>query len=138
LEKVDFFIKTLIKEFSLCWTLFYIYFYHYLDLYELEFIWTLFKIYDIDVFNFILFEFMIKYLFFNNFVNICGYPWIPADMKKIDGYSHNGCPHNGYGYEYETYIYLVDRVRETTTRTLSAPLTSLNTLYLMNTLHLKL
>jgi len=35
-----------------------------LDLYELEFVWTLFKIYDSDVFYFILFEFMIKYLFF--------------------------------------------------------------------------
>ena len=56
-------IKTLIKEFLLCWTSFYIYFYNYLDLYELEFIWTLFKIYNIDVFYFILFEFMIKYIF---------------------------------------------------------------------------
>ena len=42
----------------------YLYFYEYLDLYELEFVWTLFKIYDNDVFYFILFEFMIKYLFF--------------------------------------------------------------------------
>jgi len=47
---VSLLIKTLIKEFSLCWTLFYIYFYNYLDLYQLEFIWTLFKIYDSDVF----------------------------------------------------------------------------------------
>jgi len=92
LEKVNFLIKTLIKEFSLCWTPFYIYFYNYLDLYELEFIWTLFKIYDNDVFYFILFEFMIKYLFFNNFVNTRGYPWIPADMKKIGGYPHNKYP----------------------------------------------
>jgi len=89
---VDFLIKTLIKEFSLCWTSFYIYFYNYLYLYELEFIWTLFKIYDNDVFYFILFEFMIKYLYFNNFVNTRGYPWIPADMKKIGGYPHNGYP----------------------------------------------
>jgi len=51
-------IKALIKEFSWCWPSFYIYFYDYLDLYELEFIWTLFKIYDSDVFYFILFEFM--------------------------------------------------------------------------------
>ena len=29
---------------------FYIYFYNYLDLYELEFIWTLFKIYDSEIF----------------------------------------------------------------------------------------
>ena len=43
---------------------FYIYFYNYLDLCELEFIWNLFKIYDSDVFYFILFKFMIKYLFF--------------------------------------------------------------------------
>ena len=42
----------------------YLYFYDYLDLYELEFVSTLFKIYDSDVFYFILFEFMIKYLFF--------------------------------------------------------------------------
>jgi len=57
-------IKALIKKFSLCWTSFYIYFYNYLDLYELEFIWTLFKIYDNDVFYFILFEFIIKYMYF--------------------------------------------------------------------------
>jgi len=57
-------IKALIKEFLLCWTSFYIFFYNYLDLYELEFIWILFKIYDSDVFYCILFEFMIKYLFF--------------------------------------------------------------------------
>ena len=42
----------------------YIYFYNYLDLYGLEFVWTWFKIDDSDVFYFILFEFMIKYLFF--------------------------------------------------------------------------
>jgi len=42
----------------------YIYFYNYLDLYGLEFVRNLFKIYDNDVFYFILFEFMIKYLFF--------------------------------------------------------------------------
>jgi len=33
-------------------------------LYGLELVWNLFKIYDTDVFYFILFEFMIKYLFF--------------------------------------------------------------------------
>ena len=63
-KKVSLLNKALIKEFSLCWTSFYIYFYNYLNLYQLEFIWTLFKIYDSDVFYFILFEFMIKYLFF--------------------------------------------------------------------------
>jgi len=51
-------IKALIKEFLLCWTSFYIYFYNSLDLYELEFVWTLFKIYDNNVFYFILFKFM--------------------------------------------------------------------------------
>jgi len=61
---VDLLIKTLIKEFPLCWTSFYIDFYNYLDVYELEFVWTLSKIYDSDIFYFILFEFMIKYLFF--------------------------------------------------------------------------
>ena len=66
-------IKALIKEFLLCWTSFYIYFYDYLDLYGLEFVWTLFKIYDFDVFYFILFEFMIKYLFLKNFINTRGY-----------------------------------------------------------------
>ena len=59
-EKVDLFIIALIKEFPMCWMSFYIYFYNYLDFYEIEFIWTLFKIYECDVFYFILFEFMIK------------------------------------------------------------------------------
>jgi len=27
--------------------------------------------------------------FLNNFANTCGYPWIHADMNKIDRYSHN-------------------------------------------------
>jgi len=40
---------------------------------------------------------MIKYLFSNNFVNTRGYPWISADMKKIDGY-----PHNGYSTDIDT------------------------------------
>ena len=70
-------IKTLIEEFSLCWTSFYIYFYNYLDLYELEFVWTLFKIYDSDVFYFILFEFMIKYLFFK-------YLRVPMDTRGYE------------------------------------------------------
>jgi len=30
--------------------------------------------------------------FLNNIVNTCGYPWIPADMKKIGEYPHNGYP----------------------------------------------
>jgi len=56
-------IKALIKEFSLCWTLFYIYIF--------MIIWTcmnlsLFELYlkFMIVMYFILFEFMIKYLFF--------------------------------------------------------------------------
>jgi len=50
---VDFFIKTLIKEFSLCSTSFYIYFYNYLDLYNL----SLFEVYlkFMTVMYFILF-----------------------------------------------------------------------------------
>jgi len=51
---VNLLIKALIEEFPLCWMSFYIYFYNYLDLYQLKFIWTLFKIYDSDVFYFIL------------------------------------------------------------------------------------
>jgi len=113
-EKVDLLIKKLIKEFPLCWTSFYIYFYNYLDLYGLELVWNLFKIYGSDVFYFILFEFMIKYLFLNNFINTRGYPWISAGMKKIDGYPHNGYPtYMGMGtgdninfYHYPSYISL--------------------------------
>jgi len=119
-------IKTLIKEFPLCWTSFYIYFYNYLELYQLEFIWTIFKIYDNDVFYFILFEFMIKYLFLNNFANTRGYLWIPADMKKIGGYPHNGYPTDmGTG----TRQIFIQRVGYggATTRTLPALLTSLVT-----------
>ena len=37
---------------------------------------------------------MIKYLFFNNFVNTREYLWISADMKKIGDYPHNGYPTN--------------------------------------------
>ena len=77
------------------------------------------------VMYFILFEFMVKYLFLNNFVNIRGYPWIPADMKKIDGY-----PHNGYLTDMGTGMgqIFIQRVGygRTTTRTLPAPLTSLH------------
>jgi len=121
LEKVDFLIKTLIKEFSLCWTSFYIYFYNYLDLYELEFIWTLFKIYDSDVFYLNLW---LNICFLNNFVNIREYPWIPVDMKKKGGY-----PHNEYLTDMGTSTgrIFIQRIRygEATTRTLPAPLTSL-------------
>jgi len=95
-EKVSLLIKTLIKEYPLCLTSFYIYFYNYLDRYELEFVWTLFKIYDSDVFYFILFylNLWLNIYFLNNFVNTRGYPWIPINIKKIDGYPYNGYPTN--------------------------------------------
>ena len=32
------------------------------------------------------------FVFLNIYVNTRGYPWIPANMKKIDGYPHNGYP----------------------------------------------
>ena len=94
LEKVDLLIKALIKEFPLGWTSFYIYFYNYLDIYQLEFFWTLFKICDSNVFYLILFylNLWLNIYFLNNFANTCRYPWIPANMKKIGGYPHNGYP----------------------------------------------
>jgi len=61
-EKVSLLIKALITELSLCWRSLYIYFYNYLDLYELEFIWILYLKF-MTVMYFILFPFMIKYLF---------------------------------------------------------------------------
>jgi len=62
---------------------------------------------------------MIKYLFLNNFANIRGYLWIPADMKKIGGYPTD----MGTGTE-QIFIQRVE-YRGATTRTLPAPLTSL-------------
>jgi len=67
---------------------------------------------------FILFEFMIKYLFLNNFVNTCGYPWISADMKKIDGY-----PTDMDTGIWQIFIQRIGYERATT-RTLPVPLTS--------------
>jgi len=62
--------------------------------------------------------------FFNNFANTREYPWIPADMKKIGGY-----PHNGYSTDMGTGTWhiFIQRVGYggVTTRTLPAPLTSL-------------
>jgi len=63
-------------------------------------IWTcmnlnLFELYlkfMIVMYFIILFEFMIKYFFLNNFVNTHRYLWILTDMKKIYGYPHNGYP----------------------------------------------
>jgi len=121
-EKVGLLIKTLIKEFPLCWTSFYIYFYNYLDLYRLELVWNLFKIYDSDAFYFILW---LNIYFLNNFVNTRGYSWISADMKKIDEYPHNGYPTDiGTG----TGQIFIQRVgyRGATTCTLPDPLTSLH------------
>jgi len=69
---------------------------------------------------------MIKYLFLNNFANTRGYLWIPADMKKIGGYPHNGYPTDmGTG----TRQIFIQRVGYggATTRTLPALLTSLVT-----------
>jgi len=89
-----------------------------LDLYELEFILTLFKFYDSDVFYFILFEFMIKYLFFKQF---CKYPWILVNMKKIGVYPHNGYPTDMGTSTGQIFIQRV-RYGKATTRTLPAPL----------------
>jgi len=68
---------------------------------------------------------MVKHLFFLNiFVNTRGYPWIPADMKKIDGYLHNGYPKN---MDTGTRRIFIQRVGYggVTIHTLPAPLTSL-------------
>jgi len=66
----------------------------------------------------------LNFLFLINFVNTRGYPWIPANMKKIDGY-----PHNGYLTDMGTGTgqIFIQRVgyEGATTRTLPAPLTSL-------------
>jgi len=124
LKKVSLLIKTLIKEFSLCWTSFYIYFYNYLDLYQLEFIWNLFKIYNSNVFYLNLW---LNICFLNNFANTRGYPWILADMKKIGRY-----PHNGYSTDMGTGMgqIFIQHVGygAATTRTIPAPLTSLDSL----------
>ena len=110
----------------MCWTPFYIYFYDYLDLYGLEFVWTLFKIYDSDIFNLILFylNLWLNIYFLNNFVNTYKYPWIFADMKKIDGYLHNGYPTD---MDTGTKRIFIQRVGcgGATTRTLLVRLTSL-------------
>jgi len=59
---------------------------------------SLFELYlkFMTVMYFILFylNLLLNIDFLNNFVNTRGYPWIPADMKKIDGYPHNGYPTN--------------------------------------------
>jgi len=62
--------------------------------------------------------------FLNNFVNTRGYPWIPADMKKIYGYSHNGYPTNMDTGMERIFIRRIG-CGGATTRTLPAPLTSL-------------
>jgi len=95
-----------------------------LDLYELEFVLTLFKIYDIDVFYFILFEFMIKYIFLNNFINTRRYPWIFVNMKKIDRYPHNRYPMDMSMGTRRIFIQQVG-YKGATTRTLPTSLTFL-------------
>jgi len=51
---------------------------------------SLFELYlkFMTVMYFILFylNLWLNICFLNNFVNTRGYPWIPANMKKIDGY----------------------------------------------------
>jgi len=67
---------------------------------------------------------MVKYIFFNIYVNTRGYPWIPANMKKIGGYSHNKYVMDmGTG----TRRIFIQRIGYggATTCTLPAPLTSL-------------
>jgi len=71
---------------------------------------------------------MIKYLFLNNFVNIREYSWIPADMKKLDGYPHNGYPTDMGTGTRQIFIQRVGYGRAIT-RTLYAPLTSLHITY---------
>ena len=120
-------IKALIKEFPLCWTFLYIYIF--------MIIWTcmnlsLFQLYlkFMTMMYFILFylNLWLNIYFLNNFVNTRGYPylWIPADMKKIDGYAHNGYPMD---MDTGTGRIFIQRVGygEATTRSLPAPLTSL-------------
>jgi len=57
---------------------------------------SLFEIYlkFMTMMYFILFylNLWLNIYFLNNFVNSRGYSWISADMKKIDGYPHNGYP----------------------------------------------
>jgi len=45
-------------------------------------------------FRIVMYFILFLNLWLNIFVNTRGYPWIPADMKKIDGYPHNGFPTN--------------------------------------------
>jgi len=75
---------------------------------------------------------MIKYLFLNNFVNTREYPWIPANMKKIDEYPYSGYPTDmGMG----TGRIFIQRVEYggATTGALPAPLTSLHLTNYLNT-----
>ena len=102
----------------------YLYFYDYLNCMNL----SLFELYlkFMTMMYFILFylNLWLNIYFLNNFVTTCGYPWIPADMKKIDGYLHNGYPTN---MDTGTWRIFIQRVGygEATTRSLPAPLTSL-------------
>jgi len=62
--------------------------------------------------------------FLNNFINTREYPWIPADMKKIGRYPHNGYPTD---MDTSTGRIFIQRVGYggATTPTLPALLTSL-------------
>jgi len=92
---------------------------------------SLFELYVkfITVMYFILFYlnlWLIIY-FLNNFVNTRGYLWIPANMKEIGRYPHNGYPMDMGTGTGRIFIQQVGYGGATTrTRTLPAPLTSLN------------
>jgi len=68
------------------------------------------------------------FVFLNIYVNTRGYPWIPANMKKIDGY-----PHNRYPTDMDTGTgqIFIQRIGYGggTTRILPIPLTSLPVTY---------
>jgi len=120
-EKVSLLIKTIIIFiFIIIWTC--------MDL-------SLFEIYlkFMTMMYFILFylNLWLNIYFLNNFVNTRGYPWIPVDMKKIDGYPHNGYPADMDTGTGRIFIQRVGYGRATT-HTLPAPLTSLYVLYVIN------
>ena len=131
-EKVSLLIKALIKEFPLGWTSF---------IFTFTIIWTinlsLFELYlnYMTVMHFIYFilfylNLWLNICFLNNFANTRRYPWIPANMKKIGGYPHNGYPRDMSTGTGHIFIQRVEYGR-TTTRTLPAPLTSLVTSHLI-------
>jgi len=89
---------------------------------------SLFELYlkFMTMMHFILFylNLWLNIYFLNNFVNIHGYPWILADMKKIDGYLHIGYPTDMDTGTRQIFIQQL-RYVGATTHTLPTPLTSL-------------